>query len=89
MKVENVHRLIKYVIDMINSNRNMVEDLNIKCRYAREGCEELFKIGDLKHHAAICPYQPIACPNSGCDFIAARRLIKDHTANCEFKTEIC
>jgi hypothetical protein len=67
----------------------MVEDLTIRCRYAKEGCEEQFKIGELKHHSAICPYYPIACPNSGCDFIAARRLIKDHTANCEYKTEIC
>jgi len=31
----------------------------------------------------------VACPNSGCDFVAARKLIKEHIGNCEFKTEIC
>jgi hypothetical protein len=27
--------------------------------------------------------------NSGCDFVAARYLMKDHVGICEFKTEIC
>ena len=49
----------------------------------------LFKAGELKPHSASCPFYPVSCPNSGCDFIAARRLMKDHTPICEFKTEIC
>jgi hypothetical protein len=67
----------------------MVEDLTVMCKYQQEGCEQVMKIGELKHHSSICPYYPVACPNSGCDFIAARRLMKDHITNCEFKTEIC
>lgn len=67
----------------------MVEDLTIECRYRSEGCDQQFKIGELKHHSQMCPFTPIACFNSGCDFIAARHLIKDHVATCEYKTEIC
>mmetsp|Transcript_1816 Transcript_1816/g.1265 ORF Transcript_1816/g.1265 Transcript_1816/m.1265 type:complete len:84 (-) Transcript_1816:702-953(-) len=79
MKVELVHRII----------RNMVEDLTIRCKYYKEGCPELFKVGSLKEHSSACLFYPIACPNSGCDFVGARKFIKDHTQNCEYKTEIC
>ena len=67
----------------------MVDELTIKCKYWKEGCEQLFKAGDLKPHSTVCPFYPVVCPNSGCDYVAARRLMKDHTPTCEFKTEIC
>lgn len=47
------------------------------------------KVADLKQHQNTCPYYPVACPNAGCEFIAARRLMKDHNPTCEYKTEIC
>jgi hypothetical protein len=67
----------------------MVDDLTIKCKYFANGCDKLFKIAELKHHCDVCSFYPVACPNSGCDFIGARHLMKDHTPYCEFKTEIC
>eukprot|EP00347_Sterkiella_histriomuscorum_P008107 403346346 len=79
LKTENVHRII----------RNMVEDLTIMCKYNQEGCDKLFKVGELKHHSEICPYHPLSCQNSGCDYVAARHLMKDHHPQCEYKTEIC
>lgn len=57
----------------------MVDDLTIKCKYFKEGCECLFKVGELRNHSICCLFYPVACPNSGCDFVAARRHIKDHT----------
>lgn len=67
----------------------MVDDLTIKCKYFREGCEQMLKVGELKNHQQQCLFYPVCCPNQGCDFIATRRLIKDHIVNCEYKTEIC
>lgn len=69
--------------------RNMVDDLMIVCKYMKEGCETIIKVGELRHHADTCIYYPLACPNQGCDYIAARRLMKDHSLICEYKTEIC
>lgn len=67
----------------------MVDDLTIMCKYNKEGCDKLFKVGELKQHSDSCIFYPLVCPNSGCDFVAARHLMKDHSAHCEFKTEIC
>lgn len=67
----------------------MVEDLTIRCKYAHAGCDQLMKVGELRAHSELCQLYPVACPNSGCDFVGARYLIKDHTPVCEFKTEIC
>lgn len=67
----------------------MVDELTILCKYHKEGCEELLKVADLKQHQNNCPFYPVACSNSGCDFVAARRLMKDHIHVCEYKTELC
>ena len=68
----------------------MVDDLTIRCKYSTNGCDLIMKVGDLKAHSEQCQFYPVACPNAGCDFVAARHLIKDHTPLlCEFKTEIC
>ena len=67
----------------------MVDDLDIKCKYFKNGCEGLMKVGDLKRHSEECEYYPLVCSNQGCDYIAARRLMRDHSFSCEFKTEIC
>jgi hypothetical protein len=67
----------------------MVEDLTIRCKYHKEGCDQLMKVADLKSHSDTCIFYPLECFNSGCDFVAARHLMKDHTAICEYKTEIC
>jgi hypothetical protein len=67
----------------------MVDDMTIQCKYHKEGCKQLFKAGDLKPHADTCIYYPVVCVNSGCDFVAARHLMKDHVGVCEYKTEIC
>jgi hypothetical protein len=67
----------------------MVDDLMIVCKYSKEGCDKIFKVGDLKPHSDTCIYYPLECVNSGCDFIGARHMIKDHAAICEYKTEIC
>lgn len=67
----------------------MVEDVTVKCKYYANGCDKLFKVGELKSHNSTCLFYPLSCSNNGCDFIAARHLMKDHTPICEFKTEIC
>ncbi|CDW86256.1 e3 ubiquitin-protein ligase nrdp1-like [Stylonychia lemnae] len=67
----------------------MVDDLQIMCKYFKEGCDKLFKVGELKQHSDTCIYYPLICQNSGCDFIGARHLMRDHSQQCEYKTEIC
>ena len=67
----------------------MVDDLLIMCKYNAQGCDKVFKVGELKHHQEECVFYPLVCQNSGCDFVAARHLMKDHAAVCEYKTEIC
>ena len=79
LKLENVHRII----------RNMVDEVIIKCKYQQHGCDIQYKVGDLKAHSDACLFYPLCCPNQGCDFIAARHLMHDHTVSCEYKTEVC
>ena len=67
----------------------MVEEVVIKCKYNLNGCDALLKVGELRSHQDSCEFYPVSCHNQGCDFIAARHLMKDHGPTCEFKTEIC
>jgi hypothetical protein len=49
LKVENVHRIV----------RNMVEEVLIKCKYWNNGCERVFKVGELRHHRDQCDFCPL------------------------------
>ena len=67
----------------------MIDEMEMKCKYHRNGCESIFKIGVLKEHQAACDFFPIACGNQGCDVISARKLMLEHAPICQFKSEIC
>jgi hypothetical protein len=67
----------------------MIDELQMKCKYSKSGCPEVFKVGVLKDHEAKCDMFPISCPNQGCEEILCRSLMAGHSPTCMFKTEIC
>lgn len=69
----------------------MMDDLSIRCKYNEDGCEEILT-GDpaiRNRHDLKCEYAKVKCKNAMCDVITTRGTMKEHSENCEFRTQKC
>jgi len=75
-----VHRLV----------RNILSNLDIKCDFANESCEEIVRLGALEAHTRDCDFNPakkVKC-QKGCDLMVPRKELKGHVCLLALKNTV-
>ena len=70
--------------------RNMLAELQIRCKFFDRGCGKFVQLGDLESHVADCGFAPAVCSNEGCQFeVNKQDLLHHETAVCELRKVRC
>ena len=64
--------------------RNMLAELQIRCKFFDRGCGKFVQLGDLERHVADCGFAPAVCSNKGCQLeVNKQDLLHHETTVCE------
>ena len=70
--------------------RNMLAELQIRCKFFNRGCGKFVQLGDLERHVADCGFAPAVCSNEGCQLeVNKQDLLHHETAVCELRRVKC
>ena len=70
--------------------RNMLGELQIRCKFFDRGCGKFVQLGDLERHVADCGFAPAVCSNEGCQLeVNKQDLLHHETAVCELRRVKC
>ena len=70
--------------------RNMLAELQIRCKFFDRGCGKFVHLGDLEKHLANCGFAPAVCSNEGCQLeVNKQDLLHHETAVCELRRVKC
>ena len=70
--------------------RNMLAELQIRCKFFDRGCGKFVQLGDLERHVADCGFAPAVCSNEGCQLeVNKQDLLHHETATCEQRRVKC
>ena len=70
--------------------RNMLAELQIRCKFVDRGCGKFVQLGDLERHVANCGFAPAVCSNEGCQLeVNKQDLLHHETAVCELRRVKC
>ena len=70
--------------------RNMLAELQIRCKFFDRGCGKFVQLGDLERHVADCGFAPAVCSNEGCQLeVNKQDLLHHETAVCELRRVKC
>ncbi|XP_060562563.1 TNF receptor-associated factor 3-like [Ruditapes philippinarum] len=87
---EDCSDLFKSDITQDPSSRREIRDLLVSCDFVSFGCIDEIKWKALSNHVQTCKYQPVTCPNSGCNKRIPPKEKNIHLKKyCEYKPEQC
>ena len=70
--------------------RNMLAELQIRCKFFDRGCGKFIQLGDLERHLANCGFAPAVCSNEGCQLeVNKHDLLHHETVVCELRRVKC
>ena len=70
--------------------RNMLAELQTRCKFFDRGCGKFVQLGDLERHVADCGFAPALCSNEGCQLeVNKQDLLHHETAMCELRRVKC
>ena len=70
--------------------RNLLFELQIRCKFFDRGCGKFVQLGDLERHVADCGFAPAVCSNEGCQLeVNKHDLLHHETAVCELRRVKC
>ena len=70
--------------------RNMLAELQIRCKFFDRGCGKFVQLGDLERHVADCGFAPAVCSNEGCQLeVNKQDLLHHETVVCELRRVKC
>ena len=70
--------------------RNLLSELQIRCKFFDRGCGKFVQLGDLERHVADCGFAPAVCSNKGCQLeVNKQDLLHHETAVCELRRVKC
>ena len=70
--------------------RNLLSELQIRCKFFDRGCGKFVQLGDLERHVADCGFAPAVCSNEGCQLeVNKHDLLHHETAVCELRRVKC
>ena len=70
--------------------RNLLSELQIRCKFFDRGCGKFVQLGDLERHVADCGFAPEVCSNEGCQLeVNKQDLLHHETAVCEQRRVKC
>ena len=70
--------------------RNLLSELQIRCKFFDRGCGKFVQLGDLERHVADCGFAPAICSNEGCQLeVNKHDLVHHETAVCELRIVKC
>ena len=70
--------------------RNLLSELQIRCKFFDRGCGKFVQLGDLERHVADCGFAPAVCSNEGCQLeVNKHDLLHHETALCELRRVKC
>ena len=70
--------------------RNLLSELQIRCKFFDRGCGKFVQLGDLERHVADCGFAPAVCSNEGCQLeVNKQDLLHHETAVCELRRVKC
>ena len=72
------------------SVRNLLSELQIRCKFFDRGCGKFVQLGDLERHVADCGFAPAVCSNEGCQLeVNKQDLLHHETVVCEQRRVKC
>ena len=70
--------------------RNLLSELQIRCKFFDRGCGKFVQLEDLERHVADCGFAPAVCSNEGCQLeVNKQDLLHHETAVCELRRVKC
>ena len=70
--------------------RNLLSELQIRCKFFDRGCGKFVQLGDLERHVADCGFAPAVCSNEGCQLeVNKQDLLHHETTVCELRRVKC
>ena len=70
--------------------RNLLSELQIRCKFFDRGCGKFVQLGDLERHVADCGFAPAVCSNQGCQLeVNKHDLLHHETAVCAQRRPKC
>ncbi|KAJ3451875.1 ring finger protein dg17-related [Anaeramoeba flamelloides] len=72
-----------------NSVRQLLNKLQVYCPNKKQGCNEIFKRGEINKHRHNCGYNIVHCPNFPCDNSYFAKDAEKHLSKCVFRTIKC
>ena len=70
--------------------RNLLSELQIRCKFFDRGCGKFVQLADLERHVADCCFAPTVCSNEGCQLeVNKHDLLHHETAVCELRRVKC
>ena len=70
--------------------RNLLSELQIRCKFFDRGCGKFVQLGDLERHVADCGFAPAVCSIEGCQLeVNKQDLLHHETAVCELRRVKC
>ena len=79
----------EYIYDEISSNilKQIISNYKVCC--INNNCKWIGKLSQLKNHIIKdCKYQPVKCPNIGCNLILIKKDLNSHLVQCVFDETI-
>lgn len=58
----------------------LIQSLNVKCKFANQGCTQMVKFVERSIHESNCSFYPHKCPFPECIFLGRFDLFKNHVA---------
>ena len=69
--------------------RNLLSELQIRCKFFDRGCGKFVQPGDLQRHVADCGFAPAVCSNEGCQLEVNQQDLLHHEKVCELRRPEC
>ena len=70
--------------------RNLLSELQIRCKFFDRGCGKFVQLGDLERHVADCGFAPAVCSHEGCQHeVNKQDLLHHETVVCELRRVKC
>ena len=69
--------------------RNLLSELQIRCKFFDRGCGKFVQLGDLERHVADCGFAPAVCSNERCQLEVNQQDLLHHEKVCELRQPEC
>ena len=70
--------------------RNLLSEQRIRCDHHKRGCQEVFQLGNLASHVAVCGKAPVLCENEECSSEINREdQFRHQGEQCRFRKLKC